>query len=261
MKKSVDNQSKRVVNTKYVKPRNETDYSLNVGTSNKPNPMDVDSDSGDRRFELNVPSPKYKKKSGQWWDNMWKKMSNPKAIAALYNYLNSIDLSNFDFKAKRKEALTPRYYAWIGQNQSNEPKILARFCHTLKQNGNFKSKFGAELLQLKSGFKQPIMKQMADGSYCIDQIVSMDKGALHKYYQSEMAGNGQHAKNKSNFDAAIVNLNLVSIQELKKSHGYPGWRFNVKSLLEELVANGNVEAQTLNNSVQDSGSLGKTTIL
>ena len=113
--------------------------SQNVGTSNNPNPLGVDSDSGDRRFVYLVPSKKYKKKPGEFWDNMVKHMSKAQAIAALYDYLNTIDVSGYDFKLERKKVLTPRYYEWIGQNRGclstlwnhSNQTFLSLFCPDL----------------------------------------------------------------------------------------------------------------------------------
>ena len=236
IKKDVDNQNKKAVNVKFEKPRVEKTFALNVGTSNKPNPLRVDSDSGDRRFAYYVPGKKYKRKSGEFWDDMWKKMSNPQAIAALYDYLNTIDVSSYDFKSGRTNALTPRYYEWIGQNQSNESKLLAGLCYTYQERGCI-------ILDLKKGFKQPSMKPLEAGGFNIDETITIDKNALFKYYQDKMNRSGQNYKTKPNFNAAIVNLGLCSVNSLRKCNGYPSWRFNIQSLLDELIDNGNVEAK------------------
>merc|ERR1711871_1426389 len=164
---------------------------------------------------------------------MWKKMSKPQAIAALYDYLTNIDLSSYDFKLERKKALTPRYHEWIGQNQCLVSKFLANFCHTLQEKGHI-------YLLLKKGFQQPQMIPLESGGYNINQTLTIDKNAFFRYYQEQMNEDGLHAKTKPNFNAAVINMGLSSMESLRKSNGYPAWRFNVKSLLDELKENGNV---------------------
>ena len=166
---------------------------------------------------------------------MVKHMSKPQAIAALYDYLNTIDVSGYDFKLERKKVLTPRYYEWIGQNQCIVSKFLATFCHRLQEVGHVP-------LNLKKGFKLPWMPRLESGGYNVNQTITIDKNALYEYYVGRMHKDGLHAKQKSNFNAAIVNMGLSCMENLRKSNGYPAWRFNILSMLNELKENGNVEA-------------------
>ncbi len=246
IKKDVDNQSKKSVNTKFAKPREESNYALNVGTSNKPNPVGVDSDSGDRRFVYFVPGKKYKHKKGAFWDDMWKKCSRPEFIAAFYDYLTNIDVSGYDFKTERLKVLTPRYYAWIGQNQCAESKVLAAFCHTLRDKG---------VVYLTSVPKQYALPEAVklDDKFSIDKTYAITKTSLFEYYRGLMQEEGQHYKLKSNFDAAIINMGLSSMVHKPKKNGYPAWEFNAQQLLEELKENGNVKAMEESDGVSTQG--------
>ena len=87
------------------------------------------------------------------------------------------------------------------------------------------------------------MKPLEAGGFNIDETITIDKNALFKYYQDKMNRSGQNYKTKPNFNAAIVNLGLCSVNSLRKCNGYPSWRFNIQSLLDELIDNGNVEAK------------------
>jgi hypothetical protein len=247
IKKDVDNQTKKHVNRKFERPRTEKTYGRIVGTSNKPNPLAVDSDSGDRRYLYFVPSRKYKVKCGQWWDYLWQKMSNPKAIAALYRYLKKKDLSNYDFKTERVHALTPRYLAWIGQNQSSDSKVLAMFCQELQDNGIIR------LAEIPKKFHEPRAKSLDDGSYSIDVTVTVTKTCFHGYYQRKMSEQGQHPKQLQNFNHAIINMGLTSMVSKAKTNGYSAWQFNPHKLLEELRKKGVVQAMPEETEVSLSG--------
>merc|ERR1712096_424851 len=127
-------------------------------------------------------------------------MSNPKAIAALHHYLNTKDLSSYDFKSKRELALTPRYKAWIGQNQSSDTKVLAMFCQELQDKGI------VHLESIPKKFHKPQGIAQEDGSYSIDVTVTVTKTSFHEYYQRKMKREGQFPKQLSNFNHAIVNM-------------------------------------------------------
>ena len=96
------------------------------------------------------------------------------------------------------------------------------------------------------------MKLQVTGGYDINQTITIDKNALFMYYQERINEDGLHAKQKPNFNAAIINMGLSSMENLRKSNGYPAWRFNVQSLLNELIENGNVEAK-LNHAMSIQG--------
>ena len=86
------------------------------------------------------------------------------------------------------------------------------------------------------------MIPLESGDYNINQTITIDKNALYHYYQEKMNEDGLHAKQKPNFNATIINMGLSSMESLRKSNGYPAWRFNILSMLNELKENGNVEA-------------------
>ena len=101
--------------TLIVNPKNMQPYSIkNVArpfiNSNKDNPIKFDAVSKDRRFIAwkstdTFSNPKY----GNFWKQFYKLIDTSKFASSLYHYLNTIDISSYDFAKERLGVLTETY--------------------------------------------------------------------------------------------------------------------------------------------------------
>ena len=69
----------------------------------------MDVNSGDGKMVSFRCGEGFRKFSGNYWSGMVKHFKRPDFIAALYHYLNSVDVSNYDFKVERQRVLTDSY--------------------------------------------------------------------------------------------------------------------------------------------------------
>ena len=102
-----------------VNPKNKThyrieDYGQYLAFTNKEKPIPVDVNSGDGRIVSFRTGEKYINRTRQhWWGPLCKQFNQPDFLAALYDDLNSIDLTKYDFK-KGKDKNSYRELQAIG---------------------------------------------------------------------------------------------------------------------------------------------------
>tara|TARA_R110002012_G_scaffold317216_1_gene533137 strand:+ start:3477 stop:5753 length:2277 start_codon:yes stop_codon:yes gene_type:complete len=107
--------------TTFIQPKYETEYEIrNLAkvwvTGNSQNTIKIDATSGERRFLAYRATEKYTKYDEAFWGGMFDSLKRPGVIAAWYQYLNNLDLSDYNFKKMRKECLSKTYYNIIGAN-------------------------------------------------------------------------------------------------------------------------------------------------
>ena len=108
--KTLVTDTKMTVNEKYKAPYQTNMIARMFIFSNKQNPIKFDSVSKDRRFIAWKTSEKYADAAySQWWTGLYKHMKTEKFIFTLYNYLNNIDITNYNFSAERLKVLGDTY--------------------------------------------------------------------------------------------------------------------------------------------------------
>ena len=108
--KTLVSDDKLTVNRKYQVPYEIDNTARMFIFSNKQNPIKFDSVSSDRRFIAFKTTDKYAdKKFSRWWGSFYKHMNTSGFIVSFYNYLNNIELSNFNFAKERLAVLTESY--------------------------------------------------------------------------------------------------------------------------------------------------------
>jgi hypothetical protein len=98
------------INPKFVRPTTINNYARLIIFTNKANPVPIDVKSIDRRFVVYETSNKYldhKKYNNDFWKILVEQFNKLQFIACLYDYLNTIDISNWNFKNERP--ITPAY--------------------------------------------------------------------------------------------------------------------------------------------------------
>jgi hypothetical protein len=91
------------MNPKHMKPIDIKNFARLIIFTNKSTPIPIDVKSNDRRYVVYQTTDKYldKKYSGLFWKKLIEHFNKPEFIACLYNYLNTIDIANWDFKKER----------------------------------------------------------------------------------------------------------------------------------------------------------------
>tara|TARA_R110002126_G_scaffold142971_2_gene289130 strand:+ start:58 stop:2649 length:2592 start_codon:yes stop_codon:yes gene_type:complete len=101
--KSFITEDKITLNRKFVQPITIMNLARLIIFTNKPNPIPIDIRSKDRRYVVYDTTDVYL--SAKYGTNFWKALvghfNSPEFIACLYDYLNDMDIENFDWRTKR----------------------------------------------------------------------------------------------------------------------------------------------------------------
>lgn len=107
--------------TTFIQPKYEMEHEIrNIArvwvTGNYQNTIKIDATNGERRFVAYRATDKYTEYDEAFWGEMFDKIKRPGVIAAWYQYLNNLDISDYDFKKNRKECLSDTYYNIVAAN-------------------------------------------------------------------------------------------------------------------------------------------------
>lgn len=111
--KSAISEDKLTLNAKHEKPIEIMNYAAIIITTNKETPITLDVRSGDRRYIVFKSTDKYlepKYHAGNFWKKLSDHINKPEFIAALYDYLMSLEVDKMDWANERKMVLTEAYY-------------------------------------------------------------------------------------------------------------------------------------------------------
>jgi hypothetical protein len=100
------------VNAKCQRPVVMKNLAFIIVASNKPNPVQIDVKSGDRRFLCAKSTDKYldaTTHNERFWTKLVAHLMKPEFIRCLYDYLNELDVSKVDWKRERKANLGQAY--------------------------------------------------------------------------------------------------------------------------------------------------------
>lgn len=91
------------LNAKFLRQTKIRNIARVIITTNKPNPIPVDIKSKDRRYVIYQTTDKYldKKYNTKFWINLINHFKSSEFIACLYDYLNNINIDNYDFRTNR----------------------------------------------------------------------------------------------------------------------------------------------------------------
>ena len=112
-----------------VNPKGKTmypieDYAQYYGFTNKENSVPMDVNSGGGKMVSFKCGEAFRDRCGAYWQGMVEHFSRPDFLAALYDYLTSIDVSAYDFKVERTQVLTESYRRMVEANVSYEARFL-----------------------------------------------------------------------------------------------------------------------------------------
>jgi hypothetical protein len=101
--KSFISEDRITVNAKFQRPVEINNYALAIISSNKPNPIPIDVKSGDRRYTVYESTNKFlaKKYGTKFWTGLLAHFNRPEFIACLYNYFNTLNVDNIDWRSER----------------------------------------------------------------------------------------------------------------------------------------------------------------
>jgi hypothetical protein len=182
-------EDKITVNMKFLRPIPVKNHALLVLFSNKSNPIQIDVRSGDRRWVAFKSTNKFLDKN-KYGSKHWKAINElfekPEFIAELYDFLNTIDLSNFD--AIKERPITASYKQLCALSIPKEVMFLEHlFSHHL--DGISLLKNNTEANRLQQAFKTEVT---ISGSslhsefirFCEDNnlITAANKPSIKKFY-------------------------------------------------------------------------------
>eukprot|EP00945_MAST-04E_sp_MAST-4E-sp1_P007756 g7756.t1 len=118
-----------------VNPKGKTmyrieDYAQYCAFTNKENPVPMDVNSGDGKIVSFHCGEEFRSRTGKFWGGMVKHFERPDFIAALYDYLNSVDLTGYDFKVERQHILTDSYRRLV---EANIPFVARSLVYLLRR--------------------------------------------------------------------------------------------------------------------------------
>eukprot|EP00944_MAST-04C_sp_MAST-4C-sp1_P005339 g5339.t1 len=151
------------VNAKNQQPRRVQNLAMLIVTTNKSNPLPIDTRTGDRRYLVCKATDVYLKKSSKFWAKLTSMLRQKEFIASLYQYLNNLNVENIDWKTKRKKFLGESYKAMV---QHCIPTEVLYFMHLLCLYENCVEKLFDNFLQrLPIPGSEVFTKQEQNGMY------------------------------------------------------------------------------------------------
>ena len=125
------------INPKFVRPFDVKNWARVFITTNKPNGVQIDFLSGDRRWMVFQSSDKFldKKYTHQFWSKMFAHINKPEFISALYQHLNSLNIESYDFAKMRKTCLTASYHEMMKRNIPYQAQWMEDFLNEFKFGG------------------------------------------------------------------------------------------------------------------------------
>jgi hypothetical protein len=130
------------VNAKCLRPVVMKNLAFIIVASNKPNPVQIDVKSGDRRFLCAKSTDKYldaTMHNDRFWTKLVAHLMKPEFIRCLYDYLNGLDVSKVDWKRERKANLGQAYKELAALYSPVEALYFAELAQLVKhgQHGNW----------------------------------------------------------------------------------------------------------------------------
>jgi hypothetical protein len=217
--KAATSDTSMTVNRKFQRPTKEENLSMLFIVTNKPNPVNIDVVTKDRRFVLAKSTNQFleKKYDDKYWASLHKHFAKPSFVRCLYDELNERDISNVDFIAKRKKNLTKEYWDMCEQFVPIEAMYFADLFHMLRReipssdatHGSF---IPAAFIP-DYGMENSEQKVQHNNLYKVYCAWSKHRGFYPKA-----------APNAKQFKSRLLSLKLP-IQFQAKSNGYPCWKF------------------------------------
>jgi len=85
------------MNAKYMRPVVIKNHARTIITTNKANPIPIDTKSVDRRYVVFQTTDKYLTKSSKYWSGLYKQLRKPNCMSALYQFFMGLDVDNMNW--------------------------------------------------------------------------------------------------------------------------------------------------------------------
>ena len=188
-----------MINPKHLRPFAIENYAFMVVNSNSDNPFVLDVKSKERRVVLQRVSSDWLEKPTKFWDSLWDHFKKPQFISALYDYLMSFDVKNFDF---RKRPITEAYINLVKLYRPGECLWLQNFINLTRWNVYLNIEFDEESFI--------ITKKQDDVRY--DTNICINMTDLYNDYKKYINDNRLHSEDKTpslkSFENKIRSLHI-----------------------------------------------------
>lgn len=188
-------------NPKHLQPIKFKNYVRVIITTNKTNPVKIDTSKGARRWVVFGCTEKYKGK--EYNSFFWKKIVNlfnsDIFTACLYDYLNRIDLSKFKLS---KRPITDEFRNMASRSIADYIQFTEQYINKL-------------IYDKKTGFINDIINKNPYKILCSDYY-----NLYLNYLDTECAGENRHISNKKFVADILSDKNLGFIKKTIKGYGY-----------------------------------------
>jgi hypothetical protein len=213
------------LNRKFVQPITIANLARLIIFTNKPNPIPIDIRSKDRRYVVYETTDKFldKKYGTKFWKMLVEHFNKPEFSAALYDYLNELDISNTDWRVERP--ITKAYMDMCKLYVPVEVLFL--------ENKIIKSFETDKLLAISNKNIETTMEEGSIVSRLETQGITGEE--LYKDYTTFAKEFGffkdsTYQKNSKSFYCKINELELPIVS--KKPHNITTFYFNVEEVLK-----------------------------
>ena len=200
------------LNQKFIRPTTVLNYSRLIQFSNNINGAIVDTKTGDRRTEAVKTTDKYLQKqyNTSFWEKSYAHYRKPTFIAALYDYLNDMDLAKYNMKDRCKSEM---YKELCRQNSPTE----ALFMEKILTDDDYTAEFG-----IAGIIKESNEVVRIKGSDLYNAYLSWaDKNGFHKDYKPDI----------KQFYCKMQNKEVTSVSV----NGYKHLKFVPASLMKYMI--------------------------
>jgi hypothetical protein len=245
-------------NAKCRRPIRVKNFALIVVVSNKPDPIQIDVTSGDRRFIVMKGTDAYlenrregrKAKTDSFWKRLAAHLKLPLFMRLLSDYFNEMELDDIDFNRQRKQHLTPAYYAMAQQSVPIEATFLDDIMDKLKIKVQEEAGTHQVMLQrrpyrmydfcmdlgLYEGGEKTLLnfKMGYDGTAFFVQVERRKVFEQFKLWTKFM--NFKHCPAAKRFYSRLKELEIPGFEDTFKSNGFASNRFRPDDILSHLIA-------------------------
>ena len=230
MLKSLISEDTLRINAKYLRPFDVMNWARIFITTNKPNGVQIDFLSGDRRWMMFTSSDTYldKKYTHQFWSKMFAHIDKPKFIAALYQHLNDLDIESYDFAKMRKKCLTKSYYEAVKRSVPYQAQFMEAFVNQFKY-GHAMNCFNCFSGDAEEEHTRAIQPDYAEQR----SVVRTEVFSEYKRWLKQHRPNCAHNQSARNFYATLIDLEMPLVE--KKTCGIRQFVFVPQEVYQHLL--------------------------
>ncbi len=205
------------------------DYAQYYAMTNKENPVPMDVSSGDGKTVSFHCGEEFRNRTGNWWGSLVEHFERPDFIAALYDYLNTVDLSGYDFKVERQRILTDSYRRLIEANIPFVARSLVDLLRKMLTESCEVTEFGDIMF-----FQNPERREIKEPPSGNLKVKRSDMFDLYQIYAEKVKKKFPHGAHSYYKQLRELKLDITDITV----NNCNGFGFNLRELYQECIQRG-----------------------